>query len=100
MRRSGHTAPLVATLHMLWRRWARREEVCWWGYADDVAGAPVLRPEPCSPALVIRRADGLLSHGVQLQAPDLLVRLEFRLRVAWEGAWRRTCRLIRELRHG
>ena len=79
--RSGHTAPLLATLHMLWRRWIHGEEVCWWGYADDVAGRPMVREAPLHPALVCRTRYGLLSHGVQLSGlPVALVRLELRWR--------------------
>lgn len=79
MRRSGHAAPLVATLCMLFRRWFLWNEICWWGYADDDHGYPRLREEPLTIARVIRK-DGLLSHGVQAHSPDWLVQLEWFLR--------------------
>lgn len=85
--RSGTTVPLLATLYMLWRRWWHREEVCWWGYADDVRGYPHLRMEPMSPARVIRK-QGLLSHGVQLSPPYALVLTALLLRrvITWRQA--------------
>ena len=90
--RSGHTAPLVATLHMIWRRWRHGEEVCWWGYAEDVRGYPHIRQEPLNVSRVIRK-QGLLSHGVQLSSPLALVLLELLLRrtISWRQAreyWR------------
>lgn len=78
MARSGITVPLLSTLYMLWRRWIHREEVTWWGYADDINGRPVLRLEPMNIARVIRK-NGLLSHGVQVNPPPRITRLTLAL---------------------
>lgn len=87
--RSGSTAPLVATLHMLWCRWWRKEEVCWWGYADDVDGYPTLRTESMRPSKVYRK-NGLLSHGAECSSPDFWVTLECWIRGHGNrrGIWR------------